>query len=113
MPKPKKIRKKKSFMFTTKHQSFNGLLSLFVGVVSIIALIACIAIAFGNRGELLQRFGGVGLFAVLSNVVGVVAALISFNERDIFVWVPRSGLVVNMLMIVIWILLLLSGIRSM
>lgn len=113
MPKPKKIRKKKSFMFTTKHQSFNGLLSLIVGIISIVALIACILIAFGNRGELLQRFGGVGLFAVLSNIVGVAASLISFNERDIYVWIPRIGLIINLLMIIIWVLLLLSGIKSM
>lgn len=113
MPKPKKIRKKKSFMFTTKHQSVNGLISFVVGIISVLALIACIVIAFGNRGELLQRFGGVGLFGVLGNIVGVVAALISLNERDIFVWVPRTGLIINMLMIVIWVLLLLSGLKSM
>lgn len=113
MPRPKKIKKKKSFMFTTKHQSFNGLISLVVGIISIIALIACIAVSFSNRGELLQRFGGVGFFSVLGDIVGVIAALISFNERDIFVWVPRTGLIINMLMIVIWVLLLLNGIRSM
>lgn len=96
-------------MFTTKHQSVNGLISFVVGIITVVALILCIVISFQNRGEMLLRFGGVGLFAVLGNIVGVIAAFISLNERDIFVWVPRAGLIMNAVMIVIWALLLVSG----
>ena len=112
MPKPKKIHKKKSFMFTTKHQSVNGLISLAIGTISVVALVCCVAVSYHNRGDLLVRYGGVGLFATIGNLVGTVAALISLNERDIFVWVPRTGLIVNLLMIIIWVLLLISGIGA-
>lgn len=112
MPKPKKIHKKKSFMFTTKHQSVNGLISLVIGIISVLALICCVVISYRNRGDLLLRYGGVGLFATIGNFVGIVASLISLNERDIFVWVPRTGLIINLVMVIIWALLLISGIGA-
>lgn len=112
MPRPKKIHKKKSFMFTTKHHSENGIISLVLGAVSLIAFIASVVASFRNRGEVIPRLGGVGLFAMLGNIVGAVGGLIGLGERDIFKWGPWSGLITNIVMFIIWAFVIISGIRG-
>ncbi|MBO4901979.1 MAG: hypothetical protein J5518_04240 [Lachnospiraceae bacterium] len=109
MPKPKKIKKKKSFMFTTKHQSENGVLSCVIAVVSLLAMISCIIFSFTHRGEVPGKLGGVGMFAAIGNIIGIVAASISLKERDIFIWVPRIALIVNIVLFLLWGLLVFSG----
>ncbi len=109
MPKPKKIKKKKSFMFTTKHQSENGILSMATAVVSLAVLIASISYAYMNRGEVPKKMGGVGLFALLSNVIGIIAGTVSLREKDIFIWVPRIALIVNIVLLLFWSWLVVSA----
>ena len=109
MPKPRKIRKKKSFMFTTKHQSENGIMSASIAILSTGILIGSIAFAFLHRGEVPENMGGVGLFAALADIIGIIAGALSFRERDIFVWVPRSGLIANIVLLLLWVFLVISG----
>ena len=62
MPRPKKIRKKKSFMFTSRHYSFIGTLSIVLAVCSLIGLFTAILLSSYNGGRNSGRYGGVGLF---------------------------------------------------
>lgn len=112
MPRPKKIHKKKSFMFTTKHHSENGIISLVLGAVSLIVFIASVVMSFRNRGEVIPRLGGVGLFAMLGDIVGAVAGTIGLGERDIFKWGPWAGIISNAVMFIVWALILISGVRG-
>lgn len=112
MAKSKKIKKKKSFMFTSRHQSEIGILSLVLGIASLSGMVCAIIVSFIGRGETALRLGGVGLFAVLSDVVGIVAGCMSLQERDIFVWVPRSALILNLLALALWIFLIIIGVRG-
>ncbi|MFT3983421.1 MAG: DUF6142 family protein [Lachnospiraceae bacterium] len=112
MAKPKKIKKKKSFMFSSRHQSEIGILSLVLGVVSLGGMAGAILVSFLGRGETALRLGGVGLFAVLADVIGIVAGCMSLQERDIFVWLPRAALILNLLALALWIYLIMMGIRG-
>ncbi|MCR5734576.1 MAG: DUF6142 family protein [Lachnospiraceae bacterium] len=109
MPKPKKIKKKKSFMFTTRHYSFTGILSFALAVISILGLIFSVLIAYHNGGSVDDHYGAVGLFAVLMNITSVIAAFISLNERDTYVWVPKAALVADAVDMIAWILLVVWG----
>ena len=109
MPKPKKIRKKKSFMFTTKHQSENGILSASIAILSTGVLIGSIVFAFLHRGNVPKEMGAVGMFAALADIIGIIAAALSFKERDIFIWVPRIALIVNAVLLILWVLLVMAG----
>lgn len=110
MPRPKKIRKKKSFMFTSRHYSMLSMLSVSVGLCSVAGLIGAILISFGEKGKPPVHLGGVGLFGMLGNIVGAVAAINCFNERDIYKWVAYSGLVINLLGMILWTLTIFWGI---
>ncbi len=112
MAKSRKIKKKKSFMFTSRHQSEIGILSLILAIASLSGMVGAIMVSFLERGEAALRLGGVGLFAVLADVVGIVASCISLQERDIFVWIPRVGLILNLFVLVLWIFLIITGVRG-
>ncbi len=109
MPRPKKIRKKKSFMFTTRHQSENGIISLVLGILSLICIIAGVYMAFSGRGDVPDKNAAVGMFAALGNIAGIIAASLGMQERDIFVWVPRSGLIINIVCLLAWAAMIISA----
>ena len=109
MPRPVKIKKKKSFMFTTKHHSFVGIVGGVVGILSLAALAGSIYLTFLNRGSASERLGGVGLFAALSDVVGVFCGFVSIQERDIHKWVPIVSIIENSIALSAWIILVIVG----
>lgn len=109
MPKPAKIRKKKSFMFTTKHHSFLGVLGAIIAVITVSSLIFLTYLCFIQRGKIAMNLGGVGLFACLANVIGVICGLLALNERDIHRWLPIADMVVNGIIIVVWVLYVILG----
>ena len=109
MPRPKKIRKKRSFMFTSRHYSMTSLISFAMGICSIAGLIGSILLSFSQKGKPPVHLGGVGLFAMVGNIVGVIAAMNSLNERDIFRWVSYSALGLNMTGMALWTLTVFWG----
>ena len=110
MPKPKKIKKKKSFMFTSRHYSMLATTAVVMGLCSLIGMTASILVAFSHRGKPPVHLGGVGLFGMIGNIVGIISATSSLNERDIFRWVSYTALVLNTLGFLLWIVLIIYGI---
>lgn len=96
-------------MFTTKHQSENGIISCVIGIVSLLAMISSIAFSFAHGGDVPRNFGGVGMFAALGDLIGIIAAIISLRERDIFIWVPRIALIANIVLLLLWTAMVLFG----
>lgn len=96
-------------MFTTKHQSENGIISCVIGIVSLLAMISSIAFSFAHGGDVPRNFGGVGMFAALGDLIGTIAAIISLRERDIFIWVPRIALIANIVLLFCWTAMVLFG----
>ena len=109
MPKPAKIKKAKSFMFTTKHHSFSGVMGCVLAVISIAVLTGMIYLAFENAGKSTVMMGSQGLFALILDFIGVIAGITSINERDIHKWVPIVSIAVNAIMMSIWILLVITA----
>ncbi|MCR5107467.1 MAG: DUF6142 family protein [Lachnospiraceae bacterium] len=109
MPKPKKIKKKKSFMFTTRHHSFTGILSISLAALSLLGLIGAVIMAYSAGGDIGTHIGGVGFFAILLNIISVIAAFININERDVYLWVPYLSIGLNIFDFILWILLIIWG----
>ena len=109
MPRPKKIRKKRSFMFTSRHYSMTSIIAFAMGVCSLAGLIGSILMSFGDKGKPPMHLGGVGLFAMIGNIIGVIAAMNSLNERDIFKWVAYGALGLNMAGMTLWTLMVFWG----
>ena len=109
MPKPKQIKKAKSFMFTTRHHSFSGVLGCIIGTVSVVVLAFSILIAYNNKGISDVKMGSEALFSAVLNIIGIVAGLTGLSERDIYKWAPIASIVINSVVLVSWITLVIWG----
>lgn len=109
MPKPAKIKKAKSFMFTTKHHSFLGVMGCIACVISATVMIYGIYYAYLDAGKSSVGIGGAGLFALVLDFIGIIAGITGISERDIHKWVPIVSIVTNVVMLVLWVLLVIMG----
>ena len=110
MARPRKIRKRKSFMFTSRHYSMLSIIAFVMGLCSIAGMIGSILISFAERGKPPAHLGGVGLFGMIGNVIALIAAARSLGERDIFRWVSYGAIGLNTAGIVLWAVLIFAGI---
>ena len=111
MGKPVKIRKKKSFMFTTRHYSFMSIIGILLGVICAFAVTTVVFVSYKQAGKVDRGFGGVGLFSVFLNVIGIVCGLISIRERDVYISPGIVAIALNGAMILGWIaILIIAGI---
>lgn len=102
MGRPVKIHKKKSFMFTTKHNSFQAVLGIVIAVMTIAIMITMVIYSFEVAGNVDVKFGGIGFFIALLNVVGLVSGIVGLNERDAFITPAIISIVGNGLMVLFW-----------
>ncbi len=109
MGRPRKIHKRKSFMFTSRHYSVMSIVAFAMGLCSIAGFAGSVAMSFNYRGRPPVHLGGVGLFGMLGNVIGVVTAMNSLNERDIFKWVAYGAMGLNLFGMVIWTAMIFVG----
>ena len=109
MGKPVKIRKKKSFMFTTRHYSFMSIMGIMLAVICALSVSAVIFVSYQNAGKVDIGFGGVGLFSVILNIIGIICAVISLGERDVYLTPGIVAIVLNAAMILAWITIIIMS----
>jgi len=106
MARSRKIKKKKSFMFTTKHHSFVGIMGVVLFALSISINITSIVFSFHNRGEVDISFGYYGFLAALLNIIGVFSGISGLREKDAYPVGPWIAIGGNAFMILWWALLI-------
>lgn len=106
MARSPKIRKKKSFMFTTKHHSFTGIMGVVLFVLCLGIFVTSVMHAFNNRGDVDISFGYYGFFAALLSVIGIFSGLAGLRERDTFRVAPWIAIGGNAFDLLCWAFLL-------
>ena len=101
---------RKSFMFTTRKHSRNGIISVILGITSLTGLVTSILISFANRGDTPLRFGGVGLVGMISAVLGFIVGLMSTKEYDSYMLFPRMGVILNGIAVFAWAYIIVIGV---
>lgn len=109
MPRPVKIKKAKSFMFTTKHHSALGVFANVLCIISFIIMIVSINMAFFNKGKSSIAIGGVDFGAAVLDAIGIITGIAALKERDIHKWVPGLAIFLNLLILGLWISLVMLG----
>lgn len=107
MARSVKIHKKKSFMFTSKHHSFVGWLGTVIAIIAMAVMSTMILYSYHNGGNVEVKFGAIGLFTAILNLIGIVCGIYGLQERDIFKSTPIIAIVANGLMILEWIISIL------
>lgn len=106
------MTKKMNYIFTSKSQSYRGIMSTVCGIISIVSAVISVTMSFMARGEASERLGGVGLVSVLFSIVGLILGILSIRERDTFMMFPRLGLALSVLSIIAWTGIVYVGIRG-
>ena len=112
MARSPKIRKKKSFMFTTKHHSFTGVMGVVLFVFAFEILITSILNSYSNKGQVDVSFGYYGFLTALLNVIGIIAGILGIRERDAFKVCPLIAIVGNGLTLLAWAVLIILGMST-
>lgn len=68
--------------FSDRTTSVGGVISIFLGSISIILIIIGVVISFLNKGEGPMVVGALGFSAFLFDVGGLAIGLLSFKESD-------------------------------
>ncbi len=107
MGKPVKIHKKKSFMFTTRHYSLMSVCGIFIGVFGLCVMVTLILGSYNNAGSVSLGFGGIGLFAAVLDVLGILCGTSSLGERDIYIVPAIVAISLNGAMLAAWIFMII------
>lgn len=105
MARSPKIRKKKSFMFTTKHHSFVGIMGVVLFVLGISVLIISVLGSFSRHGQTNLSFGYYGFFAAILNLLGLFSGIVGIRERDAFIVAPWIAVTGNAFTLAVWLFL--------
>ena len=95
--------------FRGRHVSKSGLTVLITGSLSIIALIVLCIVSAVNGG-VSEIAGIIAMVAVVANVIGLIMAIISTHERDIYMAVSIAGMVVNGISFTMYAIIFIMGI---
>lgn len=106
MGRPAKTHKKKSFMFTTKHTSFLGVLGIVIAVCAIAIVTTLIIASYHSAGNVEAKFGTIGLIVMILNLIGVISGLISLNERDTYITPGIIAISANGVILLMWAFLI-------
>ncbi|MEI3521325.1 MAG: DUF6142 family protein [Anaerosacchariphilus sp.] len=76
---------RRSYKFTDKKHTKQGLLSVACGGTALILTAASLSLAYQRSGQAGSIVSLLGVFAMLASVVGFVLALRGFQEEDVYV----------------------------
>ena len=110
MGRPVKIRKKKSFMFTTKHYSFMSILGTTIGVLCLGIAVLMLVFSYKNEGTVEAGLGGVGLFSAFLSVIGILCGVTSLQERDTYIAPAVVAIAVNGVLVAWWVIMIIIAV---
>ncbi len=101
--------RKKGFRFSDKKHSVKGIISLSIGIISLILigiLFYISALAGGSGGMIL---GYMGVVILISSVIGFVLAYQGYKEKDVYYNLTIIGLIMNILVFLSLFILYIVG----
>lgn len=85
----------KGYKFTNKKHPEKGIMSVILGMISLVSVAAAIYQTYLTRGNASGNMGVVGLMITIFSVVGLVLGYMAKNEPDKFKFFPYLGLILN------------------
>lgn len=95
-------RKVKNVKFTDKRSSKPGIASLVISVFSLIWLVYALIRTFLAGDAVGNMLGGVGMLALVMQIVAAVLAVRSLREEDVFRSVPKAAAIAAFVLLLLW-----------
>ena len=100
---------RRSYKFTDKKHTKQGLLSVACGGVALILTAVSLSLAFRMAGEAGSVVGLLGIFAMMASAAGFVLAIRGFQEEDVYMISSQVGVVLDGLLFILWAVVCVSG----
>lgn len=96
-------------MFTNKHHSTGGIISIVIGSVSLILLCTGIYLSYRERGNAGSYVGLIGALVFIFSAFGLVKGLLSFREKERFYICSVIGSIINGILWLVMVLVIAYG----
>lgn len=108
---PKKALKARSgkYKFSVKTHPIEGIISLGLGLVSLVILLACFYLAWQSRGNIGVVTALIGVAAFLVSVGGLVLAVMAAKKKDVHMRFPMLGGVLNGILAIVYMVIYVAG----
>ena len=100
---------RRSYKFTDKKHTKQGLLSVACGGVALILTAVSLSLAFRMAGQAGSLVGLLGVLAMACSAVGFVLAVRGFQEEDVYYLFSQIGAVANGILFILWALVCMLG----
>lgn len=100
---------RRSYKFTDKKHTRQGLVSLALAAASIIFTAVCLMMAYRMSGEAGSMVGLLGILSFLASITGFVLAVRGFQEEDVYYLTSQVGAVLNGVLFIGWVLVCMIG----
>ena len=101
--------KKRSYKFTDKKHTKQGICSTLLGLAALILLSVGVGMAYQTFGNARSMAGLLGLLSMLASVLGFVLAIQGFREDDVYYLFSPIGMIVNGSLFILWTLIFVAG----
>lgn len=100
---------RKRIRFSDKKHPKHGIISVVLGVLSIIILLTLCIVSGHAKGRAGMEIGALGLATMVLSIIGFVLAVRCNKEEDIYHVTPAVGSVLNGIMILLFMVLFIKG----
>lgn len=103
------MKKRKGYIFTNKRHSHRAVMSVALGLISLVSLGIVIFLAYRSGGEAAVNYGFTGLLALLFSLVGLVLGVLTFSDKTYYRLFPVLGILLNFAVLGFISLILYAG----
>ena len=103
----------KIFDFSDKSHSIDGKIATVIGMIAVALFIFLTYKSIATKGELDYIYGIIGIGDLILGICGVIIASKSFREEETLKFYKKLGLILNLIIVVLFVLLFLTGLFMM
>lgn len=100
---------KRSYKFTDKKHTKQGIASSLLGLGALILLTVGLMMAYGRSGGAGPVVGLMGFLSMVFSFIGFVLGGRGFQEEDVYYLFSRIGIGLNGVLFILWMLIFVAG----
>lgn len=100
---------KRSYKFTDKKHTRQGIISSLLGVASLVLLAAGLTAAYGMAGGSGPAMALMGFLSMLFSLIGFVLGARGFQEEEVYYLFSKIGIGLNGILFILWVLIFVAG----
>lgn len=104
-----KTKRRKVIDFTGRNHSVKGIMSFVLGLLILISAGALMIISSYSEGKAGIWLGYLGFLLTIFSLLGFILGIKSCKEKEIYFTAPISGMILNGVLLVMFIILYLLG----